>query len=56
MRTWLKRFLTDERGQGSIEYGIIIVLASIAAMAALHALGNKTNSTFLGNAGNQFPG
>ena len=44
-------FLSDESGQGLVEYALIIALVSIVAIAALRALGNSSNNT-LTNAGN----
>lgn len=35
-------FLADEAGQGMVEYGLVLVLASIAAVAVLTALGSTT--------------
>jgi pilus assembly protein Flp/PilA len=44
--------LTDDAGQGLVEYALIIALVSIVAMAALRSLGNAANNS-LTNASNQ---
>jgi pilus assembly protein Flp/PilA len=56
MRQKIRLMLKDERGASLLEYIIIVCLASIAAIAALSTLGNKVNTTFLGNSSNQMPG
>jgi len=40
-----RRMLCDSRGQGLLEYILIISIVSIAAFAALQFLGKKTNNT-----------
>jgi Flp pilus assembly pilin Flp len=40
--------LLDERGQGLVEYAMILGLISCAAVAALAYLGYKTNTTLYG--------
>jgi Flp pilus assembly pilin Flp len=50
-RMFYLRFLTmllDERGQGLVEYAMILGLISCAAVAALAYLGYKTNTTLYG--------
>ncbi len=47
----LRRLLSDERGQGLVEYALIIALVSIVAIAALKFLGGKASNT-LNNAAN----
>ncbi len=39
-----RRLLRDERGQGLLEYALIISLVSVAAYAALTFLGSKNNN------------
>ncbi len=56
MRQKVRLMLKDERGASLLEYIIIVCLASIAALAALSTLGNKVNTTLLGNSSNQMPG
>ncbi len=49
------RFLSmmlDERGQGLVEYALILGLVSCAAIAALAFLGNKTNNQLYGQISN----
>jgi Flp pilus assembly pilin Flp len=45
------RVIVDDRGQGLVEYGLLIALVAIAAFAALQLLGRKANNT-LTNAAN----
>ena len=42
----MKNFFKDESGQGMVEYGLIIALISIAAIAALQAIGPKVLGFF----------
>ena len=52
----IKKFLQDESGATAIEYGLIAALVSVAAIAALGAVGNELSDLFnmvaseLGNA------
>ena len=50
MKTF-KAMLSDEAGQGLVEYALIIALVSIVAIAALSFLGKKAQNT-LNNAAN----
>lgn len=45
------QFISDDSGQGLVEYALIIALVSIVAIAALTILGSKSNNT-LSNAAN----
>ncbi|MDP4109465.1 MAG: Flp family type IVb pilin [Bacillota bacterium] len=47
-------FLSEEDGQGMVEYGLILGLIAVAAIAALVALGPKISDIFT-NAGNKIP-
>ena len=42
----LKELFADESGATAIEYGLIAALVSVAAIAALQALGGSLNSIF----------
>jgi len=44
--------LSNDDGQGLVEYALIIALVSIVCLAALNALGNKANNS-MSNAANQ---
>jgi pilus assembly protein Flp/PilA len=41
----MKRFLTDDSGQGLVEYALIVALVAIVAIAALQILGQKASNT-----------
>ncbi len=45
-------FIRDDRGQGLVEYALIIATVSIVAIAALNVLGKKANNT-LNNAASE---
>ncbi len=36
----------NERGQGLVEYALILVLIAVVVIAAVTAIGTKANSTF----------
>ena len=46
MIAMFKNFVTDESGATAIEYGLIAALVSIAAIAALTAVGSQLDTTF----------
>ncbi len=54
--TQFLRLLSDESGQGILEYTLIISIVSVAAFAALTALGSKSNNTLLAPAASAMPG
>lgn len=39
-------FVKDERGQGLVEYALILVLIAVVVIAAVTTLGSKTNNVF----------
>jgi pilus assembly protein Flp/PilA len=49
------RFLKNEKGQGLAEYGLILVLVSIVAIAALQVLGTSISSVLGSVAGAMTP-
>ncbi|MFN2582672.1 MAG: Flp family type IVb pilin [Candidatus Dormibacteria bacterium] len=48
--TWLRRLhladREDERGQGMVEYALILVLIAIVVIVILQVVGNQVNNTF----------
>ena len=42
----MMNFIQDENGQGMVEYGLILALVAIAAVAALKLLGPSITSLF----------
>jgi len=48
----LRAFLSDDAGQGLVEYALIIALISIAALVTLRFLGGRTANS-LNNAASQ---
>lgn len=43
---FLRKLWSDDEGQGLVEYGLIIVLVSVAAIAALGFVGGQLNTVF----------
>ncbi|MFH5836646.1 Flp family type IVb pilin [Proteiniclasticum sp. C24MP] len=43
---FLKRLWNDEEGQGMVEYGLILALISVAAIAVLVILGPRIAAVF----------
>jgi pilus assembly protein Flp/PilA len=41
-----KRLLTNERGQGLVEYALILALIAVVVMAAVTTVGTRTCTTF----------
>lgn len=48
MKNDLMRILRDEEGQGMVEYGLILGLIAVAAIAVIALLGPKIKSMFQG--------
>lgn len=44
--TFLRRLLRDQRGATAVEYGLIAVLVSIAAITAMADLGDSVSTTY----------
>ena len=42
----MMKFFKDESGQGMVEYGLILALIAVAAIAILTGLGKKVNGIF----------
>ncbi len=42
----IARMLTSSKGQGLVEYALILVLIAVVAIIALTNIGQKTNTTF----------
>ncbi|HJV35019.1 Flp family type IVb pilin [Geomonas sp.] len=40
--------LRDDRGQGLVEYALILVLVAIVVITAIKGVGSSANSTFTG--------
>ncbi|MCQ2553037.1 MAG: Flp family type IVb pilin [Clostridia bacterium] len=49
----MMNFLRDENGQGMVEYGLILALIAIAAIAVIGGLGQKVAAIF-NRAGDSF--
>lgn len=47
----LKAFRRDERGQGLLEYGLIILFVALVCVASLNYFGHQTNNS-LNNSAN----
>lgn len=48
MSEMLRRVITEEDGQGMVEYGLIIAGVSLAAIAAIWAFGDTITAFFNG--------
>jgi Flp pilus assembly pilin Flp len=46
--------LLDDKGQGRLEYTVIVAFASVAAIVALHLLGGKANGMLTNANGDLF--
>ena len=47
MREWLSKFLSvAEKGQGLVEYALIVVLISVVSIAILTTVGSSVSSVF----------
>lgn len=43
---WVRHLLTQQEGQGLLEYGLIISLIAVAAFAGVSALGSALEQSF----------
>jgi Flp pilus assembly pilin Flp len=50
----LRVFLADEKAQMIVEYGLILLLLALAAMAGLHLFGASANNS-LNNSAQRYP-
>lgn len=46
LSTFVSRFRDDERGQGMVEYGLILALVAVVVIGALIALGGSLGDIF----------
>lgn len=46
MKKMLNWFISEESGQGMVEYGLIIALIAIVVIGALTTVGTKVNGKF----------
>jgi pilus assembly protein Flp/PilA len=53
--TYLKAFLGSKKGQGMVEYGLIIALIAVAVIVALTTMGTKISDLFDGVSGKLNP-
>ena len=42
----LKQLVIEEKGQGMVEYGLILALVAIVVIGALKLIGERTDSVF----------
>jgi len=52
MKNLLKRLWKEEEGQDLVEYGLLIVLVALGAIAGMKTLATAINSTFSSAAAN----
>jgi pilus assembly protein Flp/PilA len=47
LKAWLQaKFSSDERGAAMVEYGLLLALIAVIAIAALTVLGNNVSTKF----------
>lgn len=46
MKKLWNKFVSEESGQGMVEYGLILALIAVVVIAVLQALGGKVQGTF----------
>lgn len=52
MKNLLRRLWKEEEGQDLVEYGLLIVLVALGAIAGMQVLANAINATFSSAAAN----
>lgn len=46
MKKFWDKFVSEESGQGMVEYGLILALIAVVVIGVLQALGGKVQGTF----------
>lgn len=46
LREWLGAWLRDRRGQGMVEYALILVLIAVVVIVVLRMTGQQVNNVF----------
>lgn len=46
MKKFWNKFVSEESGQGMVEYGLILALIAVVVITVLQALGGKVQGTF----------
>ena len=46
MMSFMKKFISDERGQDLVEYALLLVFIALAAIAVLPTLSSAINNVF----------
>ncbi len=51
MKTFLRRFLTDDSGPTAVEYAVLLALIVVACLTSVTMLANSTGQSFEDSAG-----
>ena len=46
MSTWLRNFVREDDGASMVEYGLLLALIAVVAIAAVTTVGGKVGNTF----------
>ena len=46
MSTWLRNFVREDDGASMVEYGLLLALIAVVAIAAVTLVGGKVGNTF----------